>query len=162
MPEGQDITQVSKATQFGQPGALDPAVATRMGSPKYSVRNAIRRAAARAAKGSNSTNAEHIAEKMIEMAKSGDLRAAEAIIEQVDGKVPQMNINQNYQRLEGMTDEELLAKYNANNEALAANGDDSDSGDIAAAEGGVAGETDSNTDVAAIAGSTDGSAEQQS
>lgn len=76
----------------------------------WSIHNALRRAAARQASDEDKRpNAEVIADMVVELAKKGDIRAAEFITERIDGKLVQPNLNADLSVIQGMTDEELRA-----------------------------------------------------
>jgi len=105
----------------------EPPPSSRPGANKpYSVRNAIRLAAARL-NADGKAKAQVIGEKLVEMAEQGDIRAVEVVIEQIDGKVPQTNINAQFAEIQGMSDEQL-ADFIQRNAGIALQSSSGDSG----------------------------------
>ena len=66
------------------------------------------------------TVAEIIAAAILTRAATGNMQAAECAIEQMDGKVPQTNINADIGKLERMTAEELRNELDRTDRELAA------------------------------------------
>jgi hypothetical protein len=120
-----------KGTQFGQPGGNKTNYENRQANKPWSIRNQCRRLAAQEVDENdknavqkllpkNPTLAQLIAVNTLVKATKGDMRAVEWATENVDGKLPQTNLNADFERLKGMSEEELDAELARANERLAA------------------------------------------
>lgn len=116
------------ATQYGQhdapPRNNDPGGAN---TKAWSVRHSIRHIAGQQIDSEDPkamskllpkkpTVSQMIAAKVLIKATNGDMRAIDSVIEQIDGKVAQANINADLAALETMTDEqlyEIIDRFNA-------------------------------------------------
>ena len=113
-----DIAKDGEKSRFGQPGGPDPRAATKSGVPKWSIRKALAHMAAqevdpndrnamRKLLGDKPTLAQVIAAAAITKASKGDMAAVGYATENIDGKLPQTNINAEWDAIKGMSDEEL-------------------------------------------------------
>lgn len=128
--ENPRIAEAGKATQF-QPGNREQL----KGKP-WSVRNSMRKHAGiegelpsmEARK--RMTPAQRIALKMLEKAEEGGERAAEIVIDNIDGKVVQPNLNADLARLQDMTDGQLHDELKRIEDELNSFADSSEDGNV--------------------------------
>jgi hypothetical protein len=121
MPRGKNLRpEAGAGTRFGQPGGPNPRAATKNGPPKWSIRKALAHMAAqevdpndrnamRNLLGKNPTLAQVIAAAALTKASKGDMAAVNYATENIDGKLPQTNINAEYEAIKDASDEELDA-----------------------------------------------------
>src|ERR1017187_5536083 len=120
MRKGDNFPKDGMKTRFGQPGAPDPSKATKMGPPKWSIRKQLAylasqnvdmndKNAMRKLLGDNPTLAQVIAIAALTKASKGDMIAVTYATENIDGKLPQTNINAEYEAIKDASDEELDA-----------------------------------------------------
>lgn len=121
MARGKNLTpDASIGKRFGDPGGTDPRAATKMGPPKWSIRKALSHMAAQEVDprdknamvkllGEKPTLAQVIAAAALTKASKGDMNAVNYATENIDGKLPQTNINAEYDAIKGASDEELDA-----------------------------------------------------
>lgn len=113
------MSEGSKRTQFGGENA-NPAPYQNGGNKPWSIRNSLRHLARQPIDMSDPkafqsllpekpTVAQVIAANSLAKASRGDMRAVEYATDNIDGKMPQVNINAEFAELLGMSDEELLA-----------------------------------------------------
>jgi hypothetical protein len=97
----KDIAKDGEKSRFGAAGGVDPAKATKMGPPKWSIRKQLAHFAAQnvdlndrnAMKdllGNNPTVAQVIAAAALMTASKGDMTAVHYATENIDGKLPQV------------------------------------------------------------------------
>jgi hypothetical protein len=163
MPRGKNLSpDASIGTRFGDPGGPDPRKATKMGPPKWSIRKALAHMAAqevdpndrnamRKLLGDKPTLAQVIAAAALTKASKGDMAAVGYATENIDGKLPQTNINAEWEAVKNASEEELdeLIRTGLAEQANAGDGAEGEE-----APGGSEGEG-----MEAAAGTTDGSAE---
>lgn len=119
MPRGKNLRpEAANGHRFGEAGGADPGQATKMGPPKWSIRKQLAYLAAQevdindagAVKkllGRNPTIAQCIASALLTKASKGHTDAINSAMENIDGKLPQTNINAEYDAIKGMSEEEL-------------------------------------------------------
>lgn len=165
-----------KATQFGQPGGNKRPQENQEANKPWSIHNQLRRLGAAKVKAGDKealqkllpaepTLAQLTAMNVWVKASKADMRAVEFVTERIDGKIMQVNVNADLERVQAMSDEELEL-YNADVVAqikslrAAAAGTDIESGDPE--QGDSEGtSTQAAADVEPVAGSAaDGAGEQ--
>ena len=115
-----DIAKDGEKSRFGAAGGVDPRQATKIGPPKWSIRKALAHMAAQEVDpkdpkaiskllGDNPTLAQVIAASALAKASKGDMNAVNYATDNIDGKLPQTNINAEYEAIKGASDEELDA-----------------------------------------------------
>ena len=121
MPRGKNLTpDASIGHRFGDPGGPDPREATKKGPPKWSIRKQLAYFAAQnvdindksamtSLLGPNPTVAQVIAAAALTKASKGQMDAVSYATENIDGKLPQTNINADYEAIKGASEEELDA-----------------------------------------------------
>jgi hypothetical protein len=134
MPRGKNL-RPEAGKKFNSPGGPDPRVATKMGPPKWSIRKQLAYLAAqnidindpkafKSLLGDNPTVATVIAAALLTKASKGHTDAINSALDNIDGKLPQTNINAEYEVIKDASDEELDAIIRAGlgNEAHAGAG----------------------------------------
>jgi hypothetical protein len=125
MPRGKNLRpEAANGKRFGDPGGADPRQATKMGPPKWSTRKQLAYLAAqninindpKAFKnllGDNPTVATVIAAALLTKASKGHTDAINSALDNIDGKLPQTNINAEYEAIKDAGEEELDAIISA-------------------------------------------------
>jgi hypothetical protein len=118
MGKGDNFPKDGAKTRFGQTGGPDPRKVTKMGPPKWSIRKALAHMAAQEVDpkdpkamlnllGPNPTLAQVIAAAALTKASKGQMDAVNYATENIDGKLPQTNINAEWDAIKNASDEEL-------------------------------------------------------
>src|SRR5665213_3180323 len=118
--ENASVVVPNKDMNIGQfpPGKASPRQAHQMkdANKPWSIRNQARREAAQdieegkePEKPKVMTRARRVVMKAFELAEAGDMRAIEFLTENIDGKLPQTNINTDFAQLESMNDADIDA-----------------------------------------------------
>lgn len=116
--ENKNPNSMANLKPFGTAGGNPRSQDIKGSNKPWSVRQAIRHLAAQPlddsdpkalAKllGANATPAQRTAARIIQNAMNGNMRSTECMIEQIDGKVAQTNINADFAAIQGMSDDEL-------------------------------------------------------
>jgi hypothetical protein len=121
MPRGKNLRpEAGEKTRFGQPGGPDPRQATRSGCPKHSIRKSVQYLSGKSIAEINSlgqdnepTVAQLIAAVALKKGLKGDMQAIGYLTENIDGKLPQTNINAEYEAIKDASEEELDAIISA-------------------------------------------------
>jgi hypothetical protein len=117
MPRGkskEELAEQGKKSRFGEPGGADPRKATKSGCPKHSIRKSVQYLSGKSIEEINAlgkenepTVAQLIAAVALKKGLKGDMNAIGYLTENIDGKLPQTNINAEWEAVKNASNEEL-------------------------------------------------------